>query len=91
MITPVILAGGSGTRLWPLSRNLYPKQFMQLVDQHTLLQSTLLRLTGLEDAAAPILLCNDAHRFILAEQLRQIEVQPKAIILEPIGRNKVGS
>jgi mannose-1-phosphate guanylyltransferase/mannose-6-phosphate isomerase len=87
VITPVILAGGSGTRLWPLSRNLYPKQFMQLVDQHTLLQSTLLRLTGIEGSAAPLLLCNDAHRFILAEQLRQIEIQPKAIILEPVGRN----
>jgi mannose-1-phosphate guanylyltransferase/mannose-6-phosphate isomerase len=87
VITPVILAGGSGTRLWPLSRNLYPKQFMQLVDQHTLLQSTLLRLNEMENAAAPIVLCNDAHRFILAEQLRQIGVQPKAIILEPAGRN----
>jgi len=87
VITPVILAGGSGTRLWPLSRNLYPKQFMQLVDRHTLLQSTLLRLNAMENAAAPIVLCNDAHRFILAEQLRQIGVQPRAIILEPAGRN----
>jgi mannose-1-phosphate guanylyltransferase/mannose-6-phosphate isomerase len=86
-IIPVILAGGSGTRLWPLSRNLYPKQFMQLVDQTTLLQSTLLRLSELDDAAAPIVLCNDAHRFILAEQLRQIDVQPRSIVLEPAGRN----
>lgn len=87
MIVPVILAGGSGTRLWPLSRSLYPKQFMQLVDQHTLLQSTLLRLSDLHAVDAPILLCNDAHRFIVAEQSRAIEIQPEAIVLEPMGRN----
>lgn len=87
MIVPVILAGGSGTRLWPLSRSLYPKQFMQLVDQHTLLQSTLLRLADLHAVDTPILLCNDTHRFIVAEQLRAIEIEPKAIVLEPVGRN----
>ena len=87
MITPVILAGGSGTRLWPLSRKLYPKQFMQLVDEHTLLQNTLLRLTELEGVQPPILLCNEAHRFIVAEQLRQIGIEPAAIVLEPVGRN----
>lgn len=87
MIIPVILAGGSGTRLWPLSRSLYPKQFMQLVDQHTLLQSTLLRLADLNAVDRPILLCNDTHRFIVAEQLRAINVEPNAIVLEPVGRN----
>lgn len=87
MITPVILAGGSGTRLWPLSRSLYPKQFLQLVGEETLLQSTLQRLSGLEDLGPPILLCNETHRFIVAEQLRELGVQPRAIVLEPAGRN----
>ncbi|MBT8339960.1 MAG: mannose-1-phosphate guanylyltransferase/mannose-6-phosphate isomerase [Desulfatitalea sp.] len=87
MLTPVILAGGSGTRLWPLSRKRYPKQFMQLVDEHSLLQSTITRLADIEGLQAPILLCNDAHRFIVAEQLRSINVQPGAIVLEPVGRN----
>lgn len=87
VLLPVILAGGSGTRLWPLSRQLYPKQFMPLVDKTTLIQSTLQRLAVLEDAAAPIVLCNDEHRFIVAEQLRQIKVEPGVIALEPVGRN----
>jgi mannose-1-phosphate guanylyltransferase/mannose-6-phosphate isomerase len=87
MITPVVLAGGSGTRLWPLSRQLYPKQFMELVGEKTLLQSTLLRLGGLEGVQAPIILCNEEHRFIVAEQLRRIDVTPQAIVLEPVGRN----
>ena len=87
MIVPVILAGGSGTRLWPLSRELYPKQFMRLTDDRTLLQHTWLRLQGLPDLARPILLCNEAHRFIVAEQLRQIDCEPAAIVLEPVGRN----
>ncbi len=87
MIIPVILAGGSGTRLWPLSRQLYPKQFMQLVEAHTLLQSTLLRLTTLDGVQPPIIVCNDEHRFIVAEQLREIDIQPQAIVLEPVGRN----
>jgi mannose-1-phosphate guanylyltransferase/mannose-6-phosphate isomerase len=87
MIIPVILAGGSGTRLWPLSRSLYPKQFMQLVDDTTLLQSTLLRLAHLSDVRPPILLCNEDHRFIVAEQLRGIHMTPADIVLEPAGRN----
>lgn len=87
MITPVILAGGSGTRLWPLSRKLYPKQFMHLVGDHTLLQNTLLRLTALDGIQPPIILCNEEHRFIVAEQLREIDIRPQAIVLEPVGRN----
>jgi mannose-1-phosphate guanylyltransferase/mannose-6-phosphate isomerase len=87
MITPVILAGGSGTRLWPLSRKLYPKQFMRLVGEKTLLQNTLLRLSPLDGVGPPIILCNEDHRFIVAEQLREINVNPEAIVLEPVGRN----
>jgi len=86
-LVPVILSGGSGTRLWPLSRDAYPKQFLALVGEHTLLQSTLLRVEGLEGAMEPILVCNDEHRFMVAEQLRQAGVQAAAVILEPIGRN----
>ncbi len=86
-LMPVILAGGSGTRLWPLSRQLYPKQFMPLVEKSTLIQSTLQRLKALEDTTAPIILCNDEHRFIVAEQLREIQVEPAVIALEPVGRN----
>lgn len=87
MITPIVLAGGAGTRLWPLSRQLYPKQFMGLVGEETLLQSTLLRLNGLQGLQAPIIICNEEHRFIVAEQLRRINVAPQAIVLEPMGRN----
>jgi mannose-1-phosphate guanylyltransferase/mannose-6-phosphate isomerase len=86
MLTPIILSGGSGTRLWPLSRELYPKQFLPLVGERTMLQETLQRLEGME-AAAPIVVCNDAHRFLVAEQLRQLGSKPQAIILEPAGRN----
>ena len=86
-ITPVILAGGSGTRLWPLSRKLYPKQFMQLVEPATLLQSTLSRLEALDGLGPPIILCNEAHRFMVAEQLREIGIAPQSIVLEPVGRN----
>lgn len=86
MIYPVVMAGGSGTRLWPMSRELYPKQFLSLVGERTLLQDTLTRLSGLE-TAAPILICNEEHRFLAAEQLRQIDLLDHNIILEPIGRN----
>lgn len=87
MILPVILAGGSGTRLWPLSRALYPKQLISLVDRHTMLQNTILRLDGLEGVAQPVVICNDEYRFMVAEQLRQIDIQAESIILEPVGRN----
>jgi mannose-1-phosphate guanylyltransferase/mannose-6-phosphate isomerase len=85
-LTPVVLSGGSGTRLWPLSRELYPKQLLKLVGTHTMLQSTVLRLAGL-DAAPPVIVCNEAHRFLVAEQMRQLAIKPRAIVLEPVGRN----
>ena len=84
---PVILSGGSGTRLWPLSRGHYPKQFLPLVSSHTMIQETLLRLDGLEGLKAPIAVCNEDHRFMMAEQLRDIGAKPAAIILEPMGKN----
>jgi len=86
MLTPVILSGGAGTRLWPLSRELYPKQLLALIGKHTMLQETLLRLRDLE-TAAPIIVCNEAHRFLVAEQLRALGCTPGAIVLEPVGRN----
>jgi mannose-1-phosphate guanylyltransferase / mannose-6-phosphate isomerase len=86
MLTPVILSGGAGTRLWPLSRELYPKQLLPLTGVRTMLQQTVLRLEGLA-AAAPVIVCNEAHRFLVAEQLRQLKVVPRATILEPFGRN----
>jgi mannose-1-phosphate guanylyltransferase / mannose-6-phosphate isomerase len=84
---PVILSGGSGTRLWPLSRGQYPKQFLPLVSGNTMIQETLLRLNGLSGLLPPIAVCNEDHRFMLAEQLWEIGVKPAAIILEPVGKN----
>lgn len=86
MLQPVIIAGGSGTRLWPLSRQRYPKQFLPLVGDKTMLQTTLERLQGL-DCAPPIIVCNEDHRFIAAEQLRISDTEHHGIILEPCGRN----
>ena len=83
---PIILSGGSGTRLWPLSRKMYPKQFLSLLHDETMLQKTLSRLDGL-DHSAPIIVCNNEHRFIVAEQARQIGLESLSIILEPFGRN----
>ncbi|WP_216936037.1 mannose-1-phosphate guanylyltransferase/mannose-6-phosphate isomerase [Acinetobacter sp. BY484] len=89
MIVPVILAGGSGTRLWPLSRQSYPKQFLYLVDQqYTMLQLTIKRLDNLsKQMLPPIIVCNENHRFIVAEQLRQINITQASIILEPCAKN----
>lgn len=85
-IKPIIMAGGSGTRLWPLSRTQFPKQFLKLgLDGYTLLQSTILRLKNL-DCDDPILICNEEHRFLAAEQMREIGVNAR-IILEPVGKN----
>jgi mannose-1-phosphate guanylyltransferase/mannose-6-phosphate isomerase len=88
-LVPVILCGGTGTRLWPLSRATYPKQYWPLAGsgEETLLQQTQLRLQGLAGLAPPLLICNEDHRFIVAEQMRQISVEPAAIVLEPMGRN----
>ena len=87
MFLPVIMAGGSGTRLWPLSRQLNPKQFLPLVDADlTMLQATIKRLDGLEHGL-PRLICNEHHRFLAAEQLRQLGLEDANIILEPVGRN----
>ena len=83
---PIILSGGSGTRLWPLSRKMYPKQFLSLLHDETMLQKTLLRLRGVEHSP-PIVVCNNEHRFIVAEQARQIGLEDLSIILEPLGRN----
>jgi mannose-1-phosphate guanylyltransferase/mannose-6-phosphate isomerase len=87
-IIPVILSGGSGTRLWPLSREERPKQLLPLVTDHTLLQETLLRTQRLgAHVERPIVVCNESHRFLVAEQLREIGVAPQTIVLEPAGRN----
>src|SRR5690348_5917387 len=87
MIYPVILSGGSGTRLWPMSRSLYPKQLLALFGDTSLLQQTVSRIVGKPDFAAPIIVANEEHRFIIAEQLREIGVEPAALLLEPVGRN----
>ncbi|WP_339927717.1 mannose-1-phosphate guanylyltransferase/mannose-6-phosphate isomerase [uncultured Cobetia sp.] len=86
MITPVIMAGGSGSRLWPLSRQLNPKQFLPLTGEGSMLQETLKRLEPLEHRA-PLLICNEEHRFLVAEQVRQQGVSGARILLEPEGRN----
>jgi mannose-1-phosphate guanylyltransferase/mannose-6-phosphate isomerase len=85
-ITPVILCGGVGSRLWPLSRSHVPKQFLALASDHTMLQDTALRVANPDLYAAPIIVCGEEHRFLAAEQLRQINVKPAAIILEAVGR-----
>jgi mannose-1-phosphate guanylyltransferase/mannose-6-phosphate isomerase len=86
-LIPVILSGGAGTRLWPLSREMYPKQLLALTGVHTMLQDTVLRLKGIPGAKPPIVVCNDAHRFTVAEQIHALEVQPLGVLLEPVGRN----
>jgi len=87
MIIPVILSGGSGTRLWPLSRKQYPKQYLPLAGDNTMLQETILRLSGLDNLADPIIICNADHRFLVAEQCQQIDIKNPIILLEPVGRN----
>ena len=88
-IIPVILAGGTGSRLWPLSRESFPKQFLQLsdIDNYTLLQKTYKRIEDLEDLCKPIIVCNEEHRFIVGDQMREIKTTPLSIILEPSRRN----
>ena len=86
MLVPVVLSGGVGSRLWPVSRELHPKQFLPLAGELSMLQDTLHRTVGL-DAAAAVVVCNEEHRFMVAEQLRQVDLQASALILEPEGRN----
>jgi mannose-1-phosphate guanylyltransferase / mannose-6-phosphate isomerase len=86
-LVPVILSGGAGTRLWPLSRELLPKQLLALTGERTMLQETAARLAGFPGGAGPIVVCNEAHRFLVAEQLREMQLAPTAILLEPAGRN----
>ena len=88
-VLPVILSGGKGTRLWPLSRTCFPKQYLKIDedDEFSLLQKTFKRLDGLDNIENPIIICNEEQRFIVAEQMREIDITPKSILLEPIGRN----
>ncbi|WP_422411568.1 MULTISPECIES: mannose-1-phosphate guanylyltransferase/mannose-6-phosphate isomerase [unclassified Endozoicomonas] len=86
-LIPIIMSGGSGSRLWPQSRSLYPKQFLPLVNEQTMLQNTLSRLDGLDSVSDPLVIANEEHRFLVAEQIRQMGRQTSAIILEPVGKN----
>ena len=88
-IMPVIMCGGTGSRLWPLSRESFPKQYLSLnsKDYKSLLQNTLERLQGIDNLESPLVICNEEHRFIVAEQLRGIDINPSKILLEPFGRN----
>jgi mannose-1-phosphate guanylyltransferase/mannose-6-phosphate isomerase len=86
-VIPVILSGGAGTRLWPLSREMYPKQLLSLTSKQTMLQDTAMRLAAIAGALPPIVVCNEAHRFTVAEQIRALDIQASAILLEPSGRN----
>lgn len=87
MIVPVILSGGAGSRLWPLSREAYPKQFLPLIGDHTMIQTTVLRTHGIDDMAPPVLVCNEEHRFLVAEQMRSLGIEPATILLEPCPRS----
>lgn len=86
-VFPVILSGGSGSRLWPLSRQSYPKQFIPLLNERSLLQNTVERLTHIADLQSPITICHEDHRFVLAQQMQEMDVHPAVAILEPVSRN----
>ena len=87
-IIPILLSGGSGTRLWPLSRKDFPKQYLNLGEGSlTLIQKTQKRIERIGNIQSPIIICNEDHRFIVAEEMREIKVKPVSIILEPFGRN----
>ncbi|PID78404.1 MAG: mannose-1-phosphate guanylyltransferase/mannose-6-phosphate isomerase [Deltaproteobacteria bacterium] len=87
MLIPVILAGGSGTRLWPLSRRLYPKQLIELISDKTMLQETVARLDDIDELGNPVIICNEDHRFMVAEQMLEMGIKNADIILEPVGKN----
>ena len=86
-IVPVLLSGGSGTRLWPVSRSLYPKQLLPMTSERTMFQETARRFDGAPEFAAPLVVCNDEHRFIIASQIQAVGIDPETIVLEPVGRN----
>jgi mannose-1-phosphate guanylyltransferase/mannose-6-phosphate isomerase len=86
-ITPVLLSGGSGTRLWPVSRSLHPKQLLPITGELTMFQETARRFAGVPGYAPPLVVCNDEHRFVVAAQLQELDIKPETIVLEPIGRN----
>jgi mannose-1-phosphate guanylyltransferase len=86
-LLPVLMAGGSGTRLWPLSRELYPKQLLALTDDRSLLQNTALRARKIPGALPPVVICGEEHRFLVASQLREAGIEDATLILEPEGRN----
>lgn len=86
-VVPVILCGGAGTRLWPMSRELYPKQFLSLVDDMSLLQNTLKRVAKYKNIVSPLVVCNEDHRFLVAQQIHELDISPRSIMLEPIARN----
>ena len=88
-ILPVILSGGIGSRLWPLSRTSFPKQYTNISkkNSYSLLQNTYLRLKNLEKLLLPFIICNEDHRFIVAEQIKELKINPESIILEPFGRD----
>ena len=88
-LQPVILSGGKGSRLWPLSRECYPKQYLELDEKNnfSLLQNTYLRLNSIKNLEPPIIICNEDQRFLVAEQMLEINIKPKSIILEPEGKN----
>ena len=87
-LVPVILSGGSGTRLWPLSREHYPKQLLALSGELTLLQEAAVRTDGVQDCAPPIVVCNEEHRFLVAEQLRRVNRSPQTMLLEPLAATR---
>jgi mannose-1-phosphate guanylyltransferase/mannose-6-phosphate isomerase len=87
ILHPVVLSGGSGTRLWPMSRSQYPKQLLTLLGKESLLRQTVQRVAGRKGFAAPVVVANDEHRFLIAEQLREAGIEPAGLFLEPVGRN----
>ena len=86
-ITPIILSGGLGERLWPLSRSQHPKQYLNLFSDKSMLQETILRLNGLTNLQKPLIVCNEEQRFLVAQHCQQIDTISPTILLEPVGRN----